>query len=52
LLNGENDQNPLTIGNITANSQERAAALSFIPTIYTQEGTDTYIAAYFNNTLI
>lgn len=52
LLNGDDDQNPLTIGNITANSQERATALSFIPAIYTQDETNTYVAAYFNNTLI
>lgn len=41
-----------TIGNITANNQEKASPLSFIPTIYTEEGVNTYIAAYFKNTLI
>lgn len=52
LLNGEDDQNPTVIGNITANSQEKASPLSFIPTIYTEDGVDTYVAAFFNNTMI
>jgi len=52
LLNGDDDQNPTVIGNITASNQERAAALQFIPTIYTEDGVNTYIAAYFNDTVI
>lgn len=52
LLQGLDDQSPLTLSQATANSQEKAPDLQFIPTIYTQEGTDTYLAAYYNNTLL
>ena len=52
LMRGLDDANPITLGDITANNQERAAVLSFVPTIYTQDGTDTYLAAYFRNTLL
>jgi hypothetical protein len=50
LLVGEDDANPLVLGQATANSQEKATTLQFIPTIDTQEGTNTYIAAYYGNT--
>lgn len=50
LLQGLDDANPIVLGQATANSQEKAPNLQFIPTIYTQEGTDTYLAAYYNNT--
>lgn len=50
LLNGLDDENPIILGQATANSQEKAPNLQFIPTIYTQDDTDTYIAAYYNNT--
>lgn len=52
LLQGLDDANPTVLGQATANSQEKAPNLQFIPTIYTQEGTDTYLAAYYNNTQI
>ena len=50
LLQGLDDASPIVLGQATANSQEKAPNLQFIPTIYTQEGIDTYIAAYYNNT--
>lgn len=50
LLNGLDDPNPTVLGNATANNQEKAPDLQFIPTIYTQDGTDTYLAAYFGDT--
>ena len=40
------------LGTITANTQEKAQTLSFVPTIYTEDGHNTYVAAYFGNTLI
>ena len=52
LLQGLDDVNPITLAQATANSQEKAPDLQFIPTIYTQDGVDTYIAAYYNNTQI
>lgn len=52
LLDGMDDANPDTLATITANSQERATTLSYIPTIYTQEGHETFLCAYFGNTLI
>lgn len=52
LMDGLDDANPTTLSVITANSQEKAPNLSFIPTIYTQEDHDTYLCAYFGNTLI
>lgn len=52
LLDGLDDANPETLSVITANSQEKATNLSFIPTIYTQDEHSTYLAAYFGNTLI
>lgn len=52
LLDGLDDENPITLSTITANSQERATALSFVPTTYTQEDHETYLCAYFNNTRI
>lgn len=52
LLQGLEDENPTVLAQATANSQEKAPNLQFIPTVYTQEGTETYIAAYHNNTLI
>ena len=50
LLVGEDDENPTVLGQATANSQEKAPTLQFIPTIYTQDETNTYIAAYYENT--
>ena len=50
LLQGLEDANPTVLSQATANSQDKAPTLQFIPTIYTQEGTDTYIAAYWGNT--
>jgi len=35
LLDGMDDENPTTLATITANNQERATVLSYIPTIYT-----------------
>ena len=52
LLDGLDDQNPTQLSVITANSQEKAPNLSFIPTTYTQDGHQTYIAAYFGESLI
>ena len=52
LLQGLDDENPILLSQATANNQEKAPNLQFIPTIYTQEGIDTYIAAYYNNTQI
>jgi hypothetical protein len=46
------DANPETLSVITANSQERATALSYIPTIYTQDEHETFLCAYFGSTLI
>ena len=50
LLQGLDDANPVTLATATANTQEKAPDLQYIPTIYTQEGTDTYIVGYYNNT--
>lgn len=52
LLDGLDDANPTELAFITANSQEKATNLSFIPTIYTQEDHSTYLCAYHGNTLI
>lgn len=52
LLDGLSDPNPTTLSVITANNMEKAPELSFVPTIYTQDGHETYIAAYFGNTLL
>ena len=52
LQDGLEDANPTTLATITANNQERAANLQFIPTIYTEEGHETYLCAYFGNTLL
>ena len=52
LLYGLDDPNPTILGNITANSREKASRLSYIPSIYTDSEHDTYIAAYFNDTLL
>jgi len=52
LLRGLDDANPINLGDITANNQERAATLTFVPTIYTEDGVNTYVAAYFRNTLL
>jgi hypothetical protein len=46
------DQNPTTLSTITANSQERASQLSFVPTGYTEEGHHNYLCAYFGEDLI
>ena len=51
LMVGLDDPNPAILGEITANNQERAAVLSYVPTIYTDE-TQTYLGAYFGNTLL
>ena len=52
LLDGMDDPNPTTLSVITANSQERANPLSYVPTTYTGEDHETFICAYFGNTLI
>ena len=52
LLDGLDDANPTELGTMTANSQEKAPNLSFIPTIYTEENHYTYLCAYNGNTLI
>lgn len=52
LLDGMDDQNPTTLAVITANNQERATTLSYIPTTYTEEGHSTFLCAYFGQTLI
>lgn len=52
LLDGLDDQNPIVLSTITANNQEKASNLSYIPSIYTEEAHTTYLAAYFGNTLI
>ena len=52
LLDGMDDNNPTTLSVITANSQEKAATLSYIPTIYTREDHNTFLCAYFGQTLI
>ena len=48
MLQGLDDANPTVLNTATANSQEKAPDLRYIPTIYTQEGTDTYLVAYYN----
>ena len=48
----DNDTEVAQLGTITANTQEKAQPLSFVPTIYTEDGHNTYVAAYFGNTLI
>lgn len=50
LLDG--DTEIAKLGTITANTQEKAQTLQFVPTIYTEDGHTTYVAAYFGNTLI
>ena len=52
LLDGMDDQNPIILGVATANNQEKAPVLQYIPTIYTQEGHETFLCAYFGETLI
>ena len=52
LLQGLNDVTPTTLATATANNQEKAPNLQYIPTIYTQDGTDTYLVAYYNNTAL
>ena len=52
LIDEQDNQVTADLGIITANSREKAAALSYIPTIYTQDQHSTYLAAYYNNTLI
>lgn len=52
LLDGLDDANPVTLTVATANSQENAPTLSYVPTTYTAEDHSTYLAAYFGETLI
>lgn len=52
LLDGLDDANPLKLQTITARTEEKAADLSFVPVTYTEVGHETYLAAYFGNTLI
>ena len=52
LLDGLDDANPTTLATINASKGEQATALSFIPTIYTQDDHETYLVAYFGNTAI
>jgi len=35
LLTGIDDENPITLANITANNQEKANDLNYVPSIYT-----------------
>ena len=48
LLQGLDDAAPTTLATATANTQEKAPDLRYIPTIYTQQ--DTYLVGYYNNT--
>ncbi len=52
LMDGLDDANPTVLGTITANSREKAQTLQYIPTIYTQDGHNTYLCAYFGSTRI
>ena len=52
LRDGMEDANPVQLGTVTANSQEKAPTLSYIPTEYTQEGHEMFLCAMFGNTLI
>lgn len=52
LQDGLDDVNPTTLAVITANSQEKASSLSFVPINYTEENHSNYLCAYFGNTLI
>lgn len=49
MLQGLEDLAPTELATATANSQEKAPDLQYIPTIYTQDGTDTYLVGYYNN---
>ena len=51
-MDGLDDANPTILGTITANSREKAQTLQYIPTIYTQDGHNTYLCAYFGSTRI
>lgn len=52
LLDGMDDQNPITLSTATANNQEQAPTLQFVPTIYTEEDHETFLCAYFGQTLL
>lgn len=49
MLRGLDDENPLVLSTATANSQEKAPDLLYIPTFYTEENEDTYLVAYYGN---
>lgn len=49
LLQGADDENPLSLGIINANTAYEASTLHYIPTIYTDD-KQLYIAAYFGET--
>ena len=52
LLQGLDDENPTILSTATANNQEKAPDLNYIPTIYTREGVDTYIVGYYGETAL
>ena len=52
LLDGLADENPITLGTMTANTQEKAPTLSFVPSIYTEDGHTTYLCAYYGNEML
>lgn len=52
LLKGLNDPNPTTLITATANNQQKAPDLSYIPTIYTEENEETYLIGYYGNTVL
>lgn len=44
----QDNQTPITLVTATANSQQKAPDLLYIPTIYTQENENTWLAGYYN----
>lgn len=52
LLDGMEDANPTTLAVITANNQQKATTLSFVPTTYTEDDHETFLCAYFKEALI
>lgn len=49
LLCGEDDEDPITLATINANTAYEAPELNYVPTIYT-ENKQLYLAAYYNST--
>ena len=52
LLQGLNDVTPISLSTATANNQQKAPDLQYVPTIYTHDGTDTYLVGYYGNTAL